>query len=69
MLRHTPFNAQACDIQEEKGTMNRHQITSMVDRKHSPKINIRRVHPAGSGPSGVGMMQPEGRPQQGKIKT
>ena len=29
----------------------------------------RKIHATGSGPSGLGMMQPEGRPQQGKLKT
>ena len=69
MLRHPPFNAQACDIQEEKGTMNRHQITSMTGRKHGPKINARGVHATGSDPSDLGMMQIEGRPQRSKLKT
>ena len=29
----------------------------------------RKIHATGSGPSGLGMMQPEGCPQQGKLKT
>ena len=29
----------------------------------------RKIHATGSAPSGLGMMQPEGRPQQGKLKT
>ena len=64
-----PFNAQACDIQEEKGTMNKHQITSVMGRKHGPKINARGVHATGSDPSGLGIMQPEGRPQQSELRT
>ena len=40
--------------------------------KHGEQIgldNCRKIHTTGSGPSSVGMMQPEGRPQQGKLKT
>ena len=40
--------------------------------KHGKQINLgkcRKIHATGSGPSGLGMMQPEGRPQQGKLKT
>ena len=40
--------------------------------KHGKQISLgkcRKIHAAGSGPSGLGIMQPEGRPQQGKLKT
>ena len=40
--------------------------------KHEEQINLdkcRKIHATGSGLSGLGMMQPEGRPQQGKLKT
>ena len=40
--------------------------------KHGEQINLdecRKMRATGSGPSGLGMMQPEGRPQQGKLKT
>ena len=40
--------------------------------KHGEQINkdkCRKIHATGSGPSGLGMMHPEGRPQQGKLKT
>ena len=40
--------------------------------KHGKQINLskcRKIHATGSGPSGLGMMQPEGCPQQGKLKT
>ena len=30
---------------------------------------INAMRATGYGPSGLGMMQPEGRPQQGKLKT
>ena len=33
------------------------------------QVNAGKIHAIGSGPSGLGMMQPEGRPQQGKLKT
>ena len=33
------------------------------------QVNAGEIHAIGSGPSGLGMMQPEGRPQQGKLKT
>ena len=33
------------------------------------QVNVGKIHATGSGPSGLGMMQPEGRPQQGKLKT
>ena len=33
------------------------------------QVNAGKIHAAGSGPSGLGMMQPKGRPQQGKLKT
>ena len=33
------------------------------------QVNAGKMHATGSGPSGLGMMQPEGRPQQGKRKT
>ena len=39
--------------------------------KHEEQINLdkcRKIHATGSGLSGLGMMQPEGRPQQGKLK-
>ena len=38
-------------------------------RGRSAWVNAERYMPLGSGPSGLGMMQPEGRPQQGKLKT
>ena len=69
MLRYPPFNVEAADTKEEKGATNRHQITSMLGRMHGPKINAKGVHAVGSDPSDLGMMQPEGRPQQGKLKT
>ena len=40
--------------------------------EHGEQVNLdkcRKIHATGSGPSGLGMMQPEGRPQQGKLKT
>ena len=40
--------------------------------KHGRRISLvkcEKIHAAGSGPSGLGMMQAEGRPQQGKLKT
>ena len=40
----------------------------MMGRKHGPEINAKGVHAAGSDPSNLGMMQPEGRPQQSKLK-
>ena len=39
--------------------------------KHGKQISLgkcRKIHATGSGPSDLGMMQPEGRPQQGKLK-
>ena len=33
------------------------------------QVNAGEVHATGSGPSSLGMMQPEGRPQQGKLKA
>ena len=39
--------------------------------KHGEQINLdkcRKMRAIGSGPSGLGMMQPEGHPQQGKLK-
>ena len=44
---------------------NRRQV------KHGRQIILgkcRKIHATGSGPSGLGMMQPEGRPQQGKLR-
>ena len=38
--------------------------------KYGKQISLgkcRKIHATGSGPSGLGMMQPEGRPQQGKL--
>ena len=32
-------------------------------------VNARTIHATGSDPSGLGMMQPEGHPQQSKLKT
>ena len=49
--------------------MDRHQITSIMGRMHGPKINARGVHIAGSDLSDLGMMQPEGLPQQSKLRT
>ena len=40
--------------------------------KYGKQISLgkcRKIHATGSGPSGLGMMQPEGRPKQGKLKT
>ena len=40
--------------------------------KHGRQIGLgkrRKVHATGSSPSGLGMMQPEGRPQHDKLKT
>ena len=33
------------------------------------QVKARKIHATGSGTSGLGMMQPEGHPQQGKLKT
>ena len=33
------------------------------------QVNAGKIHANGSGPSGLGMMQPEGHPQGGKLKT
>ena len=32
------------------------------------QIDARTIHATGTDPSGLGMMQPEGRPQQSKLK-
>ena len=64
MLRHPPLTPKIPTPRRK-----RHQITSMMGQKHGPKINARGVHAAGSDPSDLGMMQPEGRPQQGKLKA
>ena len=69
MLRHPPLTRKLATSRKKKGTMNRHQITSMTGQKHGPKINARGVHATGSDPSGLWMMQPEGRPQQSKLRT
>ena len=33
------------------------------------QVSAGKMHATGSGPSGLGMMQPEGHPHQGKLKT
>ena len=45
---------------------------SREQAKHGEQISLgkcRKIHATGSGSSGLGMMQPEGRPHQGKLKT
>ena len=64
-----PLTRKLATSRKKKGTMNRHQTTSMTGRKHGPKINARGVHATGSDPSGLGIMQPEGRPQQSELRT
>ena len=64
-----PLMRKLATSRKKKGTTNRHQITSMTGRKHGPKINARGVHATGSDPSGLGIMQPEGRPQQSELRT
>ena len=51
---------------DDRAGDNRRQV------KQGEQINFgkcRKIHATGSGPSGLGMMQPEGRPQQGKLQT
>jgi len=69
MLRHPPLTRKLATSRNEKGTMNMHQTTSMTGQKHGPKINARGVHATGSDPSGLGIMQLEGRPQQSELRT
>ena len=48
------------------------QVIIMGRSSIGRKISLgeyRKIHATGSGPSGLGMMQPEGRPQQGKLKA
>ena len=51
---------------DDRACDNRRQV------KHGRQISLgkrRKIHATGSSPSGLGMMQPEGHPQQGKLKT
>ena len=64
-----PLTPKLATSRKKKGTMNRHKTTSITGRKHGPKINARGVHATGSDPSGLGIMQPEGRPQQSELRT
>ena len=44
-------------------------IDSLCMESELAQVNAEKMQATGSGPSGLGMMQPEGRPQQGKLKT
>ena len=49
--------------------MDQHQIIKHGGSNAWSEINANGIHAAGPGPSSLGIMQPEGRPQQGKLTT
>ena len=52
-----------------RATTEQVAIRQVKHRRQTSLSKCRKIHATGSGPSGLGMMQPEGRPQQGKLKT
>ena len=68
MLRDPPFNMQVVGMEKKRcrGPASNNQAW-WVERITENKR--KRIHAAGSGLSDLGMMQPEGRPQQSKLTT
>ena len=71
MLRRPPFNVQAIRMREKMACGRREMIiiSRLSVEGKSVWIDAGNIHATGSDPSSLGMMQPEGRPQQGKLKT